>query len=136
MRFFLCNIVLLAAHGNETPLRFEAAPTGRKIIARLPAEFAAKLPAGKMTQQQGEAVLTLSLLEDKNPGPSMLGKYERAGNELMFLPRFPLSAGATYRASLRAAGSTASLDYVMPMLATKAPPKVVQIYPTADVLPA
>src|SRR5204863_6629402 len=67
---------------------------------------------------------------------SMIGKYERAGNELKFTPRFPLNPGATYRASLKAPGITASLDYRMPMLAAKAPPRVVKIYPTADVLPA
>ena len=66
----------------------------------------------------------------------MFGKYERAGNELTFTPRFPLSAGATYRASLKAAGNSTSLDYSIPMLAAKAPPKIVKIYPTADVLPA
>jgi hypothetical protein len=66
----------------------------------------------------------------------MLGKYRRAGNELTFLPRFPLSAGATYRASLKLAGGTTSLDYRVPAPAAKAPPRVVKIYPTADVLPA
>src|SRR4029079_16647023 len=66
----------------------------------------------------------------------MFGKYERIGNELTFTPRFPLSAGATYRASLKAAGNTTTLDYRMPALTAKAPPRVVKIYPTADVLPA
>src|SRR6266496_5930256 len=138
MRFLLCTALLLPAQANDSPLRFEATPLRRQVVARLPAEFAAKLPAGRLTQEQGEAVLTLALLVEntKTPGPSMFGKYERTGNELMFLPRFPLNAGATYRASLRAAGSTTSLDYVMPMLAAKAPPKVVKVYPTADVLPA
>jgi hypothetical protein len=103
----------------------------------LPAEFAGKLPAGPLTQAQGEAILTVSLLADnKLPGPSMLGKYERAGNELTFTPRFPLSAGVTYRATLKAPGNPASLDYRVPTAAAKAPPKIVKIYPSADVLPA
>src|SRR5207253_2743654 len=67
---------------------------------------------------------------------SMFGKYQRTGNQLTFTPSFPLSAGATYRASLKAAGSTTALDYRIPVLTAKAPPKVVKIYPTADVLPA
>jgi len=138
MRLLLCTALLLCAQGTDVPLRFEATPAGRQVVARLPPEFAGKLPAGPLTQEQGEAVLTLSLLADptKTPGPSMLGKYERTGNQLTFTPRFPLSAGATYRARLRAAGSTASLDYGIPLRAAKAPPKVVKIYPTADVLPA
>ena len=136
MRSLLCTALLLCAQGPDSLLRFES--YGRQVVARLPAEVAGKLPAGPLTQAQGEAVLTLSLLADntKTPGPSMLGKYERAGKELRFTPRFPLSAGATYRASLSAAGSTTSLDYSIPTLAAKAPPRVVKIYPTADVLPA
>src|SRR5262245_64615395 len=104
MRLLLCAALLLSAQGTDAPLRFEATRAGRQVVARLPAEVAAKLPAGPLTQQQGEAVLTLALLADdtRTPGPSMFGKYERTGNELTFTPRFPLSAGATYRASLRA----------------------------------
>lgn len=138
MRFFLCTALLLFAQGTDVPLRFEATPDGQRILARLPAEVAAGLPAGSLTQQQGEAILTLALLADdsKTPGPSMIGKYARIGNELTFAPRFPLRAGSTYRASLKAAGKTASLDYRVPMPAAKAPPRVVKIYPTVDVLPA
>lgn len=143
MRFLLGTAMflsaqLLLAQSTDSPLRFEATPAGGQVVARLPAELAGKLPAGRLTQEQGEAILTLSLLADdaKTPGPSMFGKYERSGNELTFMPRFPLSAGAKYRASLRAAGRTISFDYSVPMLAAKAPPKVVTIYPTADVLPA
>ncbi len=138
MRFLLCTALLLFARGTDAPLRFEVTPAGRRVVARLPADVAAKLPAGPLTQRQGEAVLTLSLLTDdtKAPGPSMLGKYERAGNELTFTPRFPLSAGASYRARLTVAGSTTALDHRVPKPAAKAPPRVVKIYPTADVLPA
>jgi hypothetical protein len=138
MQFLFCTALLLCAQGTDSPLRCEATPDGRKVVARLPAGVAGTLPAGTLTQQQGESLLTLVLLADENktPGPSMFGKYVRIGDELTFTPRFPLSAGATYRASLKAAGKTFSLDYHMPMPAAKAPPKVVKIYPTADVLPA
>lgn len=136
MRYLLGTAILLVAQSAESLLRFEETPAGRKVVARLPTELAGKLPAGRLTQAQGEAVLTVSLLSDKTPGPSMLGKYERAGIELTFTPRFPLNPGATYRARLIAAGSTTSLDYAVPALAAKAPPKVVKIYPSADVLPA
>ncbi len=138
MRFLLCTALLLSAQGAGSPLRFEVTPDGRRVVARLPAEAADKLPAGLLTQEQGEAVLTLSLLADPAgaPGPSMFGKYERTGNTLTFTPRFPLSAGATYRARLTATGSTTSLDHRVPAPAAKAPPRVVKIYPTADVLPA
>jgi hypothetical protein len=138
MRFLLNIAMFLYAQGANEPLRFETTPVGRHVVARLAAEVAGKLPAGALTQAQGEAVLTLSVLQDetKTPGPSMLGKYERSGNEVKFTPRFPLSAGATYRASGKAAGTTTVLDYRVPAPAAKAPPRVVNIYPTADVLPA
>jgi hypothetical protein len=115
----LATALLLVAQARA-PLRFEATP------------------AGPLTQTQGEAVLTLSLLADdgKTPGPAMLGRYERAGDDLTFTPRFPLSAGATYRARLRTPGGETNLDYAVPAPAAKAPPRVVKIYPTADVLPA
>lgn len=139
MRILLSpTLLLLVAQVPDAPLRFEATPEGRHVLARLPAEFAGKLPVGRLTQEQGEVVLTLSLLAEstKSPGPSMFGKYERAGNELTFTPRFPFSPGATYRASLKIADKTTSLDYSVPAAVAKGPPKVVKIYPTADVLPA
>jgi hypothetical protein len=137
MRLFLCTALLLAAQSPDAPLRFETTPAGRHVVARMPGELAGTMPAGRLTQEQGERILTLSLLnESKAPGPAIFGKYDRAGNELTFTPRFPLSAGATYRAVLKTSGKTASLDYIVPVLAAKAPPRVVKIYPSADVLPA
>ncbi|HEX3314545.1 MAG TPA: hypothetical protein VHR72_06605 [Gemmataceae bacterium] len=138
MRFVFCAGVLLFAQAAEAPLRFEATPTGQRVVARLPGDVAGKLPAGSLTQEQGETLLTLSLLgnDAKTPGPSMIGKYERAGNDLTFTPRFPLDAGATYRAVLTVVGHSTPLDFRTPKLAAKSPPKVVHIFPTADVLPA
>ena len=138
MRLLLGTALLLFAAGTESPLRFEATAAGRRIVALLPAEFAGKLPAGPLTQEQGEAVLTVALLADNTgtPGPSILGKYERNGNQLSFTPRFPLRPGATYRATLKAAGTTRSVDCAIPQLAAKTPPRIVKIYPSADVLPA
>jgi hypothetical protein len=108
------------------------------VVARLPADLAAKLPASSLNQTQGEAVLTLSLLAMKTgtPGPNMLGIYERTGNDLVFTPRFPLRPGAQYRATLKIAGNIAALDYTTPKFVAKTPPRVVKIYPSAEVLPA
>jgi hypothetical protein len=138
MRLIATFAILLGAQATDQPLRFAVTPTGRQVIARLPADAAARLPAGALTSAQGEAVLTLSLLApgSKTPGPAMLGKYERNANEVKFTPRFALSAGATYRATLKVPGNSASLDYHVPAPAAKAPPKVLKIYPTAEVLPA
>jgi hypothetical protein len=121
------------------PLRFQETPDkSRQVIATLPAAYAAKLPEGRLTQEAGEAILGVALVGDdaKKLGPSMLGKYERNANDLAFTPRFPLEAGHTYRATLKLDGKRLTLDYRVPDLKNQTPPKVVKIYPTADVLPA
>src|SRR5689334_3187802 len=86
------------------PLRFQATKDGAatSVIAQLNAAQVAKLPAGRLTQQQGEALLSVSLLDDetKKAGPAMLGKYERDGNDLTFTPRFNFIGGQTYAATL------------------------------------
>ena len=138
MNAYLCLSLVMFGQAPESPLRFRPLPDqGRAIVAKLPAEFAAKLPSGRLTQEQGEAVLTVALLADNaKAGPAMLGKYERAKNELTFTPRFPLVADHGYRATLNLAGKTVTLDYRMPSAPPKSPPVIVKIYPTTDVLPA
>jgi len=134
MNSLLCMAVVVIAQPGDTPLRFETA----RVIATLPAEHAAKLPLGRLTSEAGEATLRVALVDDatKKSGPPMLGKYERAANELAFTPRFPLEAGHTYRATLHAGTKTVTLDYRVPELKNQSPPKIVKIYPTTDVLPA
>jgi hypothetical protein len=135
--FFWMTLILTAQ--SPVAIRFEtAADGGRQIIARLPDDVAGKLPAGRLSQEQGDAIFTVMLLPDdtKKPGPSMLGAYQRHGNELIFTPRFPLVAAQTYRAQLNLEGKTSSLEYRMPASTAKAPPRIVKILPTADVLPA
>jgi hypothetical protein len=137
MNALLCFTVAILGQSAEL-LRFRAADQGREIVAQLPAEVAARLPMGRLTSEQGEAILTVALLAENTntPGPAMIGKYERKGAELIFTPRFSLDAGQTYRATLQDAGKTVTLDYRMPTPPAKTPPKVVKIYPSADVLPA
>jgi hypothetical protein len=138
MTGFLFLTVSLFAQTAE-PLRFqETLQKTRQVIAELPAAQAAKLPAGRLTQETGEAILGVALVADdtKKLGPVMLGRYERHDNDLAFTPRFPLEAGQTYRATLKLDGKTLTLDYRIPELKNQTQPKVVKIYPTGDVLPA
>ena len=139
MNAFLCLTVAFFTQVSEVPLRFQTTPEhGDQVIAGLLAETAAKLPLGRLTQEQGEAIMMVSLVSEdkKKTGPAMLGKYERAADRLIFTPRFPLVAGQTYRATWKVPGQLPTTDYLGPKAAAKAPPKVVKIYPTADVLPA
>jgi hypothetical protein len=120
------------------PVRFQTSKEGVSVVAQMLANEAAKLPVGRMTQEQGESVLRVSLLDDdsKKPGPAILGKYERDGNDLTFTPRFDFIGGQTYRATLLRDGKPVSINYVMPAPAAKGPLKVLKVYPTTDVLPA
>jgi hypothetical protein len=138
MTALLCLTLSMVTQTAEA-LRFQATPEmTRQVIATLPAAQAAKLPEGRLTQETGEAILGVSLVADdtKKLGPAMLGKYERTANDLAFTPRFPLEAGQTYRATLKLDGKTLTLDYRVPEVKNQTPPKVLKIYPTADVLPA
>ncbi len=137
MTIFLFLSLGLLAQPGDTPLRFHETKDTHQVIATLPAPQAAKLPAGRLTQEAGEAILSLSLLDDtKKPGPAMLGKYERNARELVFTPRFPLEPGQTYRAVLKLDGESFTEDRRIPELKNQTPPKVLKIYPTTDVLPA
>ncbi|MBM3995044.1 MAG: hypothetical protein FJ303_12950, partial [Planctomycetes bacterium] len=120
-------------------LRFRGSETaGREVVARLPATLAKTLPTGRLTQEQGQRILTLALVEDgtRKEGPPMLGKYERTKDELVFTPRFPLVAEQLYRAYYYHPDKTGVADYRMPPAPPKSPPQVVKIYPTTNVLPA
>jgi hypothetical protein len=131
MNAFLCLSALLIAHPSDS-LKFR---DGREVVARVPADV--KLPLGRLTQEDGEKLLSVSLIPDdtKKPGPAMIGSYERKADDLIFTPRFGFGAGQTYRATLHAA-KPITLDYRAPAAAAKTPPRVVKIYPTNDVLPA
>ncbi len=135
--FLLLTTALIAQPADS--VRFQLSKdNGARVVAQLLADQAAKLPAGKLTQTQGESVLTVNLLDDetKKPGPAMLGKYDRDGNDLSFSPRFAFIGGQTYRATLQRDGKPVTINYVMPLPAAKPPLKVLKVYPTTDVLPA
>ena len=137
MTSFLCLSAILFAQFRDPVLSFRTnAEQGREVVAKVPGDI--QLPMGRLTQEQGQKVLTLALVDDatKKAGPAMLGKYERNANELIFTPRFPFGAGQTYRADFHHPAQLITLEYKMPPAAAKTPPKIVKVYPTADVLPA
>src|SRR4051794_34695175 len=102
MTAFLLLTLPLLGQPAAPAVRFEPTKEGTRVIAYLPPRFADTLGAGALKQEQGEEVLKVSLLDDdtKKAGPAMLGKYEREKNTLLFRPRFPLIAGASYQARL------------------------------------
>jgi hypothetical protein len=122
-------------------LRFQAnGDQGYEVVATWQGDKKG-VPQGRLTQEQGERLLTVHLLTDdakgqKALGPAMLGSYEATENQLTFKPRFSLEPGQSYRAVWKGAGQSATSDHAIPKAAAKAPPRVLKIYPTADVLPA
>lgn len=136
----LCYLLFVAATADAAPsLRFEAAGKGVRVRASFGDAALKGVPAGALTQAQGEAWLTLGLIDPdtKALGPAMLGAYARKGGEITFTPRHSLLAGQRYRATLLPRSkSPTTADHVV--AARKPAPRaaVEKVYPTADVLPA
>ncbi len=108
-----------------------------EVSTLLPKEKAEQLPAGKMTQDDGEKWLDLRLVTDGKAGPAMLGSYERAGLKLLFVPRFPLQHEKTYQARALIAGmAVETVTYTVPARAPAPPAEVIAVWPTDDKLPA
>jgi hypothetical protein len=133
--------LLLAGAPAPADLRVEPSPGGTtvRVLAKLPADAAARLPQGKLTQEQGEAWLRFGLVDEETgkDGVAMFGAYERRQRELVFTPGFKLLHGRRYRARLGPdADRGPSADYRVPPLPPAPPPVVEQVFPSADVLPA
>lgn len=138
MNALLLLTLAAVAQPAEGPRFVESKEHGRQVVATLPATIAGKLPLGRLNQELGESILSVSIVsaDTKKAGPAMLGKYERAENALTFTPRFALIPETTYRATLSLNGKAATVDYRVPALANQTAPKIVKVYPTTDVLPA
>ncbi len=104
------------------------------VIARLPGD----VPAGKLTQNDGEKLLRFVLVSETGDvtGPAMLGSYERRGDLLTFTPRFRLTAGERYLATLTVGATTFRAEYRVPANPPAKPATVAAVYPSADELPA
>ncbi len=69
--------------------------------------------------------------------PALLGKYSVENNTLVFRPQFPIAAGVKYRAVFQPPGGTAvTKAFDGPPRETNPIARVVNVYPTADVLPS
>jgi len=138
MSYLLCVASLaLAADPSVKIEKTDNALTVR-VTAVLSDEVAKKTPAGTLTQEQGEARLMFALVDEKSgkAGDSMFGRYEHDKGKLIFTPRHGLLAGQRYRATLIDTKKNLTTDYDTPAKKVEEAPRVVKVYPTADVLPA
>lgn len=138
------NIVLLLATlgiGAEPSayvrIRASSDATRIEVVAMLSGQLLTQVPAGKLTQEQGERWLHLSLVHANKETPAILGSYERREKTLIFTPRYPLTHEQRYRATLIIAKEqTATTEYLVPPRPRRPPTVVEKIYPSDSVLPA
>ena len=131
----------MIAAAEEPALRLT--PGGKAVeVAGLPA---ADLTA--LAKLKGEAEVwpkVLAVFVDKNDrtAPAMLGTWSVEGKTLCFVPRFPLVPGLVYRVVYdpaqtpgHAAAKPIEAKLSLPKPAPKAAAAVIQVYPTAKMLP-
>jgi hypothetical protein len=69
--------------------------------------------------------------------PALIGTYSVEGGALTFRPRFPVAPGMTYRAVFQAPdGARIENTFHGPRVNMTPSTRIVQVYPTADVLPS
>ena len=92
----------------------------------------------EVVTQAKEARLTVALLDEEGrEGPSILGRVRQRGESTVFTPKYGLSRGLSYRATLqRPDGSQVTATYRVPVLIHSEVAIVKQVYPTATSLPA
>lgn len=93
----------------------------------------------KLTDEKLAATLQLRIVLNAKSGkqsPAMLGDVSVETDSLVFRPRFPLRSGQRYQAVYKPAGKPAvTRDILMPFVKPPSPGEVVQVYPTAAILP-
>lgn len=127
----LCGLLCLAAGVPRVEFENGDEALRPQVVAALPGGTGA-----------GQVELTLHLVTSDASGAEQLGppvfaRVQWLDGELRLTPRYPLSAGARYRAVLDVAGhSLIAADYQAAKVPL--PPRAVveRIYPTADALPA
>jgi len=110
-----------------------------EVLAPVPDGLRERLPAAKLTQEQGERWLRLALLdaETGREGPPIFGNYERRQDVLVFTPRYALAAGQRYRATVEwTVGECHLAEHRVPLRKVAAPAVVENVFPSTAVLPA
>lgn len=98
----------------------------------------ARPPAVEVVDRGGRGALAVFAEQDSAKSmPPMAGTLRRVDGRLRFEPQFPFVRGVRYRAEYRAsAGAAPEISFFeVPAAAETAATRVVQVYPTADVLP-
>lgn len=91
--------------------------------------------SGPISEMEGARALTVGIYDEKTKtqGGSLFGAYHIKEGTLVFIPRHPLSAGMTYRASATPGGSSL---WKVPRAMAQDPVVVQRVYPGTDLVPA
>lgn len=134
-------VLLVALIGGTPALKVVSAPEDAaqvQVVAELSVDQMAAIPEGVVTRQVGRGLLTFGIVEgDGTSVFPMLGDYRRTGSQLIFTPRFRLSAGLSYAAKFT--GDDAATSIVMYRFTAE--PRndkavVTDVFPAASKLPA
>jgi hypothetical protein len=137
MSSMLLVLCLLPGGQADAPVRVAPRPGGIEVTATLPPKLADKLPAGKLSQEQGEALLHMHLVNDGKEGPAIFGAYQRQGQQLVFVPTYPLLPDHLYRIRFTPPGVPAvTLDHKVPPRPPAPPAEIAKVLPSGEVLPA
>src|SRR5262245_35425731 len=128
----LLPVLLAVGLAADGPVQIHATkdPPGVKVIATPPSRHLPQLPAGAITQEQGERWLRFCLVDPEGEGPPILGTYRREGATLTFVPRHPLTPGQLYRATLDLGRAKITAEHRAPPAADAPAPVVEKVYPS------
>ncbi len=128
-------IAMLAAGDAGANVRIVAGDDPRRVEVVAEAPGLSQAPLGF---EGASPILSLRLLNaDGQTGPAIFGSYRRRQGGLVFTPKYGLSYGQRYQATLRLpAGKDKTAVYTAPARQATPAATVEKIYPSADVLPA
>ncbi|MFQ5730566.1 MAG: hypothetical protein ACE5KM_01295 [Planctomycetaceae bacterium] len=140
MKLFLIIVTALAADAGGDELEVRPLKDARRVevVGRLSKSARSSIKVGIVDRKTAQRLLKFSLVDETGrPGPAIFGRYERRGSRLVFSPRFRLTPGGLYRATLVLdANKTRTADYRVPMRAAGERAVVQAVYPGDSTLPA
>lgn len=119
----------------------QAAKTQRFVVTGLPEAKLRRLAAASAESPDAwldTMVVTVASDTDTKPRP-MLGDYSIDDQTLVFIPRYPLRKGTTYRVEVFAGADrdkpSLSRDFALAASGTSVPTRLSAVYPSSNVLP-
>jgi hypothetical protein len=140
MSVCLTLAALLFANDGRNDIQFRPLKNAGEyeVVARIPKSAEALIKVGNIDSKTGQRLLWLSLVNKKGQaGPAIFGRYTRRKNRLIFTPRFRLSPGELYRATLvHAPNKMRTVDFRVPAIVVGKRAVVISVFPSELKLPA